>query len=102
MNGRHVKIGASSTKNHKFQQQKGNKKGKGTGKGKGMHGKGKGGKKDLDFLDADDGGHFGLLQHIAPSDLSHRKWVKVEMGDVIPEGFDASQFVCLNDSDALA
>lgn len=50
--------------------------------------------KELDFLDEDDGGHFGLLQHMAPSDLAKRKWVKVDVDDMLPEGFDISTFVC--------
>jgi hypothetical protein len=70
-----------------------NKQGK--GKGKGAQKRGKGGKEDLDFLyEEDDGGHFGLLKHSIPSDLTRRNWVSVDLGDVIPEGFDVSQFVC--------
>lgn len=58
------------------------------GKGKRAPGKGrgKGSKNSLDFLDADDGGYFGLLQHVAPTDLKNKKWNNVDMGDLIPEG----------------
>ena len=91
--------GASNKVNHgtngaKKRMPKYTEKGKGKGtqsRGKRVHGKGN---KDLDFLDNDDGGHFGLLQHIAPSDLSQRKWVKVDLGNVVPDGLDASDFVC--------